>query len=177
MSKVCDKVYIDAEGKENRSATVDAVSLAFRFKNGSEVVVDFGKLPKEIIQAAAKHGVAQKIGDTYAGAETVDEAVERAEAMLESLMTGTWISGRQATGPRIGTLLDAIVAAKAAAGQEADRNAIEAKLKGDEALRKNALKNPAIKAEYDRIQAARAAERAKASAKEAKGSEADLSAF
>ena len=177
MAKVCEKVYLDGDGNEHRSASTEAKALAFRFANGQEVTVDLSKFPKDIISAAAWHGVAQKIGDSYAGSETVDEAVERAQTMLENLEGGTWVATRTAAGPRPSLLVDAIVAAKQEAGQEVDPVAVAQKLKDQPDLKKNALQNAAIKMHYDKIKAERAAAKAKESAKEAKGAEADLSAF
>ena len=177
MAKVCEKIYLDGDGNEHRSASTEAAALQFRFANGQEVTVDLSKFPKEIVQAAAWHGVAQKIGDSYAGSETVDEAVERAQTMLENLEGGTWVATRTAAGPRPSLLVDAIVAAKTEAGQEVDPVAIAQKLKDQPDLKKNALQNPVIKSHYDKIKAERAAAKAKESAKEARGAEADLSAF
>lgn len=166
--KVADKIYVSADGTETRSASPDAVALLFRFSNGKEISVPRAEVPENIAAAAMLHGLGQKIGDTYAGSETIGEAVDNAEAMWERLKLGEWTSGKRAAGPRIQHLVDAIVAAKEAAGLEADVEAIAAKLREDEALRKNALNNPQVRAAYDKQKAERAAAAAKESAKAAK---------
>ena len=171
MAKVADKIYVDAEGNESRSASPEAVALLLKFSNGEEIRVDRDKVPANVASAAMLHGLSQKIGDTYAGAENIADAVEKAGAMAERLLNGEWLRPRESVGPRIGLLVEAVVAAKTAAGMEADAEKIAENLKGNADLRKNALNNPQIKAEYDRIKAERAQAAAKASAKEARGAE------
>lgn len=175
--KVADKVYVNADGEESRSSSPDAVALLFKFTNGSEIRVERDKLPENITAALVLHGAAQKIGDSYAGAESITDAVDKATAMHERLVAGDWTSGKTA-GPRIQHLVDAIVAAKQAADQEVDPEAVAEKLKADENLRKNALNNPAIRAMYDKQKAERATAAARESAKAAKDAGAEgLDAF
>lgn len=176
--KVADKLYLGSDGEESRSASPDAVALLFRFANGEEIKVNRADVPENIAGAAMLHGLAQKIGDTYAGAENLGEAVEKAKAMAEQLLLGSWTTGRQASGPRIQHLVDAIAAAKEVAGQEVDREAIAQKLRENEELRKGALNNPQVRAQYDKQKAERAAAQAKESAKAAKDADTDaLAAF
>ena len=73
---------------------------------------------------------------------------------------------------------EAIVAALEKAGREADPVKIGETLRGDKEKRDNALDNPAFRAQYDRIRAEKAIERAEVSEKAADDAgEADLGTF
>ncbi|NIS77768.1 MAG: hypothetical protein GTO00_09180, partial [Deltaproteobacteria bacterium] len=91
MAKKAEKVYLDESGSESRHANPEARVLLFKFTNGHEIRVQPSALPKEILQCAALHGLGQKIGDAYASSKDVDEAIERAETVVENLTEGTWI--------------------------------------------------------------------------------------
>ena len=164
------KFYIAANGDESRSASADAQVLRFAFSDGTNLEVDPAKLPESIRRCAMFHGLAQKIGDSYAATKSVEEAAENAMALYERLEAGEWVGERESAGPRISLVLLAIVRVKEQAGQPLDEAGIAeraAKLKADKAFRDGAMANPAVKAAFAAIQAERAAERAAEAAKAA----------
>lgn len=166
------KSYFLKDGTEVRSATPEAVRLQFAFANGDKLDVDPTKLSDGVRYCAMLHGLAQKIGDSYAGAKTPDEASEEAGSLYERLESGEWIAERESAGPRISLILAAIVKARADAGKpftEAEQAERAEKLKADKTYRESAMANPAVKAAYAAIQAERAAERAAKAAADAAG--------
>ena len=142
----------------------------------------------EMIDCAVGHGFMQKIGDDMAGIDKKaltdgiafdaktgfsDYIADRIADMLENFGANVWVAeGEGATGgSNITILSQAIFATFAAAKQELDD---EAKAKvmvrlQDEDYRKKAKLRPDIASHVARITAERAAERAEAAAKKAKG--------
>lgn len=175
---ICKKVYVNSDGSESRSASVDAARLEFRFfGDDGETVTDTisliaSDMPENVGVCAKWHGLAQKIGDSYAGASKSDEsAYDRAMAMVESLAGGEWVAEGESAGPRTTYLLDAIcnviADATGSAPDDAKRAEIAEAIKTADA-KKSALGNAAIKAAYEKIKADAAVARAKAAAKAAK---------
>ena len=177
---VCKKVFHYKDGERGRSAQPDAVALTFNFANGETIDVQQEKFTPAIQSCLMWNGISQKLGDAYAGAgakaketgqEPADVAFEMFGAMLEQLELGTWVTEREATGPRLTILFEAIVAAKAKAGEEV-REDTQQRLREDKDFREAAAELPAVKAEALRISAERAAARAAAAATIAAGTEA-----
>jgi hypothetical protein len=168
--KKATKSYINADGTEVRSASENAKELRFTFADKSVLSVSMDKMPEAVRTCATWHGLAQKIGDSYAGAKTVEEAVESAAALVERLEAGEWIGEREAAGPRISLILDSIVRVKANSGTpftDAEIEQRRERLKTDKAYREAAMNTPLVKAAYAAILAEKAAERAKAAAEAA----------
>lgn len=73
---------------------VDAESVTFNFSNGQTLVADLNPLSEDIRLRLALHGLAQKIGDSYAfGAgevHTAEEAYSAASAQYSALCAGDW---------------------------------------------------------------------------------------
>ncbi len=176
--KVADKVYLYADGEESRRVKADAKALEFRFaESGAVSQIELDKVGPNALRAAAYHGIAQRCGDTYAGAKTKgmspDDCFNAVEAIRELLYDDTWATEGVSAGPRISLIFEAIVAAKLTAGanrEEIDDNAVRANIKANGV--KAALAVPAIRAEYDRIKLERMAA---ASAKSTKAADADES--
>jgi len=174
---VCKKVYVTPDG-EGQHYSPEAVGHEFRFGNGKTIAVDVTKFPTNIQTAFMWHGMSQKLGDAYAGSpdESISDKIEKFETLLERLMDGEWTKGREgASGPRTSLIFEAVVNVLTAKGDEPDddrKAEIREKLK-DNDTRKRTLANAAYKAEYDKLQADRAAERAKASAAKAKAADDD----
>ena len=63
----------------------------------------------------AMHGYSQKVGDSYAGAETIEESASRAQAVIDQLLAGEWSQARASgTGaPRTTMLAEALSRADA----------------------------------------------------------------
>ena len=71
-----------------KSVTTNGV--LFSFVNGTELEPMLDGLDEGIIKSLAIHGLSQKIGDSYAGAESVEEAIAAANGVWENLKAGLW---------------------------------------------------------------------------------------
>lgn len=80
----------------------DTINIVYG--NGAKFEGDCLKLPKEIYQpcAAARHGIAQKLGDAKSGG-LPQEKFSEVQAIWQSLMDGAW--NRRAEGASIDTLM------------------------------------------------------------------------
>jgi len=162
--------YADANGNECKiTDKVDQIN--FDFSNGATVRVDLAAVPKPMRAIATVRGLAEKIRDTYAGSETVEDAFAEAEDMLGRLMDGEWMSAREGGGPRMTMLLTAIAEVKAAHGAPFDLEEARARYlntaEDDDATReaklgrrKAAAANSEVAAVLDRLRAEAAAKRA-----------------
>ena len=177
---VCQKVYISVDGAETRSASPTSDRLQFRFTNGNIHEVQIADHNQEIVSCLSWFGISEKYGNAYAGAKgDADAAEEMFLSMQEQLQAGTWVERSEGVGPRPSMIADAIIAALRSSKQKVDETRelqIREKVK-DKAVREGALKDPAIKAEYEAAKAARAAERAKKAAEAAKGQKVEVSGF
>lgn len=177
--KFCVKVYVSKDGSESRNASPDVETLEFRFENDNILKVKLSEIGKGCGVAAAWHGVAQKIGDSYNKASSADEAQEAAETMLERLTSNEWVKQGEGAGPRTGILVQAIINALTKSGEKVDQareKAIREKVSTKEG-REGAMANATIEAEYKTLQAEAAAARAKAAVNKAKGAEDTLAGF
>ena len=132
--------------------TVDGTVVRIEFVNGKSVEIDVDKLPTEIRARAIVHGIMQKLGDSYAGADGPSDGYDRCRAIADAITAGNWNQGRTATG---GTLLVEALA------KVAKRTVEEAAAVMDDDQRKAVSNHPDIKAAMAVIRA----ERAKADAK------------
>lgn len=139
----------------SKAVDTESKSVAFTFVNGMHRRIKLDELSADIQTQLALHGLSQKGGDSYSGAETVTEAVERFNSTIDMLLAGDWTAGRSATG---GVWVDAIAQAAKVTREEA----LEKWNDADDALRKTLRAHPAIKAAKAAIELERA--QAKASA-------------
>jgi hypothetical protein len=162
-AKIASREYLTSDGVAGRSVPDECTGLRFVFENDEQLEVVLTDLPAAIQAQLAYHGVSQKIGDAFAGAKgDVNLAQENAESLLEQLMAGVWSEKASGVGARPSMVADAIIAVNIAQGrtptteQELDiRERVKIKEQKD-----GALGDPEIKAEYEKIKAERAAERA-----------------
>lgn len=177
---ICKKVYVDSEGNETSHASPNVDRLEFRFANGTVLAVSEKDVGDGCRKAAFFHGLAQKIGDSYAGVKgDTTTAIENASTVIERLMGDDWVKQGEGIGARPSLVVDAVIAALEEAGETVSddrRKAIMEKVKGKEG-REGALANPVINAHYERIKAARQAERAAKAAAAAQGKELELGDF
>lgn len=180
---LCTKSYIQKDGEElTKHATPETIGVQFKWADGESTNVMFDDIGKGCRIAGLAHGISQKLGDSYAGCKTPEDAREgdgNFLTVLELLQADNWVTQRKGAGPRPTMLLDAVVAALVANGEEVDaerRARITEKLVNADD-RKATLNNPAVNAQYERIKAERAVKRAKEAQSEATASKADLSAF
>ncbi len=184
-SNVCKKVYTFPDGETGAHAKPDAVSLAFNFSGGESVIVTPGDFPKEVQTCLMYFGISEKLGNAYAGAakkakETGEEvsavAFDLFEALRERLVLGEWIAEREAGGPRIGQLVQAVINCKARLGEVIEYAAVAEILK-DKEIREMVEKDPVVVAEVASIRATAAAERAATAATAAEGQSGESLAF
>ena len=76
--------------------TKTETGVTFKFENGESVTVNLDDFEGDMIQKLAIHGVTQKLGDSYASAESVSEAVERFYGVFNALKAGDWNVGKSA---------------------------------------------------------------------------------
>lgn len=127
--------------------------------------VDVKDLSKEILQNLALHGISQKVGDSYVGCKSTEEAMEKAAAVVERLKQGNWNAVRTASSPRATQLAEAL----AEAYDKTVEEAITALSKLTDEQKKAVRKDARVKAALESIKARKAAERAEKLAQEAQG--------
>lgn len=125
----------------------------------SDVYSGFDGLPY-IAKMVFGRGSFEKVRDSYAGSESVQEAIEEADSTIDYLRQGKWFKERTA-GPRLGELFEAASRARVKAGMSApDRTAFDAKY-ADESARKSLRAMPEIQAELALMAKEKADEKAK----------------
>ena len=82
----------------NKSVTETAV--VFDFADGTTVECDISQVNEAILYRLALHGLSQKVGDSYSGAESVAEAIGAARSVWSNLTEGQW-AVRAARGGKI----------------------------------------------------------------------------
>ena len=172
-NRKCVKTYTYADGETGSHTQPDAPIITFDFVDGATEVVEFAKLPANVLAAAARHGISQKLGDTYAQHKNPEDAYDAFMAVLERLQAGEWMKERESAGPRTSMVLEAVVAVMEKAGASIDdaKRKELAELLQDKDARETAMAQPKVKAAYEAIKAQRAAERAEKAAAAADGDE------
>ena len=96
--------------KRNAKCTkkVEGKTVVFAFANGKDLTFDPAIVSPEIVTALMLHGASQKIGDSFAGSESVEEAYADASEVLDQLYAGQWKAARAAGEPRTGLLVEAL---------------------------------------------------------------------
>ncbi len=94
--------------------TVENGAVSIDFVNDSNLTVSLTDLPDEIKTRLACHGLSQKLGDSYAGAESVDDAYASACRVRDELLAGNWSAPRASGGGAIRTTLLAEALARVA---------------------------------------------------------------
>lgn len=92
MAKICKKIVKDS-------------SVEFHFINGTEITVEIDKMTKPMLDRLLLHGIAQKVGDSYAGALSVEEAITNCQNVIDQLYNDTWTTKRQSTSIWIDALM------------------------------------------------------------------------
>lgn len=143
---------------------LDTGAFEVLFGDGSKVELDVNKVNAELQKKAMFHGIAQKIGDSYAGAKgDFTKARESAQSVIDQLLAGEWRAarGEGEAKPRIGELSEAIARVKSVDLATATA-AVE---KADDEKRKTWRAHPKVKAAIAAIRSEKAqAELAKAEA-------------
>lgn len=158
--QVTDREYI---GDDNQPVKDPREATGFYIKHlrtGTEIVRQVEQFSPGVIRAAALFGLVT-VATNAMGGLSADDAEDALLARIETLDNGEWTSRTGATGPRISMLADALVAAKAADGEEISVADATAYLKSlSDAERKDLSEVAEVKAEYSALRAKAAAERA-----------------
>lgn len=85
--------------------TTGTDGVVFTFTGGHVLSVSLSALKDETIERLAVHGLSQKIGDSYSGAESIETAVAAAEGVWSNLKAGKWA----VKASRGGVLVDALM--------------------------------------------------------------------
>lgn len=126
-------------------------SVSFYFSNGEMRKFE---CPQELIAKAAAHGLSQKIGDAFAGVDSVDDCILAFDEMAERLGKGEWNAEREVGAGVSGASVLARAIAEVS-GKALDE--VKAKLKTLSAKQKLALRSsPALKPVIDRIEGEKA---------------------
>jgi len=64
--------------------------VRFEFADGEVLQCDADKIRGDIVTRLMLHGISQKVGDAYAGAESITEARLMAESVWRNLTSGLW---------------------------------------------------------------------------------------
>ena len=73
-------------------------AVIFNFADGESVTVNFADFPPATQSNLQQYGIAQKLGDEYAGAEGPLEAREAMTSLIERLKKGEWKQAREGGG-------------------------------------------------------------------------------
>lgn len=145
--------------------TIDGDVITIRFEEtNEELQCNINDIPAEIISRLAMHGLSQKLGDSYAGADA-GESFARANAVAGDLKDGNWSTRVAASGPRTTQLAEALAAAT---GKSLEEAASKLETLDDDA-KKGLRAHPQIKVELAKIKAVKAQEAAAKAAEGAAG--------
>lgn len=110
-----------------KSHDLDTGTLTFEFAHGVARTVVLEEYPDEVRPMGLINGFRQKLGDSYAGADTPQAALEAFDKTHEMLMSGLWTERREGVGEEpIEVLAKAIAAVQEAKGKEPNLDAIKA---------------------------------------------------
>lgn len=134
-------------------------TVTFAFTNGRKLVADVNRMPRDIVNRLALHGISQKGGDSYASANekgwTIDDCFDEATRVIENLYNGIY----NAKGGGSGTTILAEALARVTGETVEEAAAVIAGMSEDQV--KDLGKHVDIKAAVLKIKAERAAERAR----------------
>lgn len=157
-----------------KSIDTDAQTVTFDFSDGTQTVVAVADLPEDIKVQLMLHGASQKLGDSYSGSESIEQAKAAFAAVLKQLQDGEWtVRGTSSGGARVTVLAEAI---QRVTGR--DLSEVTEMLAGLSDEQKKALRaHPQIKAAQAQINAERAQERAAKAQAESSGDAPDIGAL
>lgn len=134
-------------------------SLAFNWADETITIVDLDKIPEAMKQRAMIHGLSQKLGDSYSGADgNITTAKEMFNATLEGLEAGDW--NRKGGGSSSGGIW---IEAIAQATGESIEHVLGKWNEMDEATKKATQKHPDVIEAQLQIKLARLQAKVKAS--------------
>ena len=152
--KVATKRLVEKDGAPE--------GMGFDFNNGESLEILLKDIPAHLINHLACHGLAQKVGDSYAGCKgDVAVAMSSAQAVINSLINGEWNAKRQGTG---GIVIDVLL--RMNEGFDGDRQAamewLQERENAEEGFLAKLKRHPQFKLLKAEIEAERAQEAAEA---------------
>lgn len=159
--------------KASKAVDTSAGTVTFNFAHGETLVVKASDVPESIRDHALLHGLSQKIGDSYAGADTAEEAYAAAVETFNTIKGGEWAAAREGVGTGGADLIKAFAEATGKTEDECR----EVLIKATDEQKKKIKKHPAVAAVLDRIQSEKLLARSKARAAAADESDFDLSSI
>jgi hypothetical protein len=98
--------------KAKKTVSTESNTVTFEFTGGDSFVANLNELPEGIRARLALHGLAQKLGDTYAG--DVESPRFEVGSLFAELAKGTWSQRAESGGPRVTALAEALAELRAA---------------------------------------------------------------
>jgi len=140
-----------------KKVTADSVTFVWADES-TPTTIKLSELKPELVTRAALHGISQKGGDSYSQCTTIAEAKANLQATLDAFKQGDWNRSGTASG---GVWVEAIAAVM---NQPVEAILVQWAKKTD-AEQAAAKKHPEVMAAKAKIDAARAASKAKAAKK------------
>ena len=109
--------------KATKKVSDDSVTL--NFTDETQIVAALASIPNEIKTRLCLHGLSQKLGDSYAGAESVADAFAAATRVLKDLVEGNWKTAREGGTGGVRTTLLAEALARVASAQTGEEVTVE----------------------------------------------------
>lgn len=164
--------YLRADGSEAENiAAGDIATIRYTFAGNLGVLdVQLDKIGESVLNTATVRGVAEKIRDDYAGADSAEEAYGWAKELVERLYGDEWFGEREGGGPSISLFVEAVKMVKEANGLPFDEAATREKFVGkDKAKARNAALqgNSQLKGFHAKLVAKQAADVAQRAAERA----------
>ena len=94
-----------ATSKCKKNIREDGSGVDFVFSHGETLAVNINELSEKTVNQLVCHGISQKIGDSYAGADSVEDAHKSANEMSVRLAAGEWKTVRSGGAAKTPTLL------------------------------------------------------------------------
>lgn len=156
------QTFFDAEGNAKRSADETVVKLVIDYGDDvGQIVVTEEDIGEKVRAAAVWHGLKQRLSDAGSGKDEATAFAEASEIFAVMSAEDIWTRQGEGAGPAFMLIAEAVLNVKAAAGDTSETlEQIAARYKGNKELKDKALSNSRVKAEYGRLQAVRAQERA-----------------
>lgn len=106
--------------KKDYDLSAETFTIVFQDEEATTVTVQLSEFSPAIQLRLALHGLAQKLGDSFASAnKDVETAKELFFATLETLKSGEWSKARDSDGTRLNELIEAIARIKQVPAEKA----------------------------------------------------------
>ena len=136
--------------KAEKKPFLESKTVVWTFANGEVRTFELDKVSPQVQIQLALHGASQKGGDSYAGDETVEDAIKSCEGVINDLYAGNWST--RAVGQSRSTLLAQAIARIA----KQDVAAVTAQLEAMEEEKVKAIsKHPQVKSMINTIKGER----------------------